>query len=141
MIKGGSGLGIVPDLCDITLNLRLLPQHAKKEVVNEWLSKIIQKISSTDPSFRAEITNSNSEALDVPEDSEVVQLLMDILKTKPTGVPYYTEAVSYTKAGIPTVICGPGDIEQAHAANEFITLEQLDKGTKLFKDVIRQVCL
>ena len=39
---------------------------------------------------------------------------------------YATEAGLFEQAGCPTVICGPGDIEQAHAADEYVTVAQLD---------------
>jgi len=68
-------------------------------------------------------------------------LLKSILRKEPIGVPYYTEAVSYTRAGIPTVICGPGSIDQAHTPDEYITLKQLDFGVKIFKEAIKRVCL
>jgi acetylornithine deacetylase len=82
-----------------------------------------------------------SEALDIPESSDAVELAKNILQTEPIGVPYYTEAVSYTKHGIPTIICGPGDIDQGHTPNEYITLKQLDAGTEFFKQVIHKTCL
>jgi acetylornithine deacetylase len=66
---------------------------------------------------------------------------MNLLGSKPEGEPYYTEAVSYSKSGIPTVICGPGDIAQAHAPDEFITIDQLDRGTKMFGEIIKRTCL
>jgi acetylornithine deacetylase len=39
------------------------------------------------------------------------------------------------------VICGPGNIDQAHTPDEYITLDQLDKGVNLFKRLIRETCL
>jgi acetylornithine deacetylase len=41
-------------------------------------------------------------------------------------VSYATEAGLFEEVGCPTVICGPGDIEQAHAADEFVTVAELD---------------
>ena len=41
-------------------------------------------------------------------------------------VPYGTEAGLFEEAGCPAVICGPGDIEQAHVADEFVVTAQLD---------------
>ena len=43
------------------------------------------------------------------------------------AVPYATEAGIFRSHGIPTVICGPGDIAQAHTVNEFIRVEELEK--------------
>jgi acetylornithine deacetylase len=142
LIKGGFKSNVIPDLCEVTLNVRPIPGHDRREVVEGWVNDIIRKRSEADPTFRAELTGLRvSEALDILERSEVVQLLMDLLGTRPEGAAYYTEAVSYTRAGIPTVICGPGDIAQAHAPDEFISLEQLDRGTALYKRLIERVCL
>jgi acetylornithine deacetylase len=107
-----------------------------------WLKEAINACKARDPEFKAEILSATaSKPLNVPENSEVVRLLTKILKKQPTGAPYYTEAVSYTAAGIPTIICGPGNIDQAHTPDEYITLKQLDLGVKTLKESIRQVCL
>ena len=87
------------------------------------------------------VKHSAGPPLDVPVDSEVVRTLIEILGTEPVGAPYYTEAVSYSKAGIPTVICGPGSIDQAHTPDEYISLEQLDMGYKTYKELVKRVCL
>ena len=79
--------------------------------------------------------------LDVPEDSEVVELLTKVLGSEAIGVPYFSEAGDYTEAGIPTVLCGPGSIDQGHTANEFIAVDQLEKGVKVYKKVIEEICL
>jgi acetylornithine deacetylase len=106
------------------------------------MESIIKKLSKTDPQFKAEIISVNGGTpLDVPYGSEVIQLLKGILGKEPIGVPYYTEAVNYTASGIPTIICGPGSIDQAHQPDEFISLKQLELGVKTFKETIRQVCL
>jgi acetylornithine deacetylase/succinyl-diaminopimelate desuccinylase-like protein len=142
IIKGGFKANIIPDLCEITLNMRCVPEDSNKEVINKWIQDIIVRLSRRDPHFKADIHDlRSSDALDVPENSEVVMLVKQILKTDPIGVPYYTEAVSYTKAGIPTVICGPGDIDQAHTPNEFIGIDQLEKGVSFYKELIKNVCL
>ena len=142
MIEGGLRGNIIPPSCEVGLNTRLIPGHDNEETIKEWLNEAIANCSKRDPEFRAAVLNSRgAPALDVPEESEVVQLLKGILGTEPVGVGYYTEAVTYTREGIPTVICGPGDIAQAHAPDEYISLEQLEKGVKVYKELIRRVCL
>jgi acetylornithine deacetylase len=59
--------------------------------------------------------------------SEAVALAMALTGANSTStVSYGTEAGLFEEAGCPTVICGPGDIAQAHAADEFVTVAQLD---------------
>ena len=55
-----------------------------------------------------------------------MKLAAALARNKPNGaVSYGTEGGLFQQAGIPTVICGPGDIEQAHRPNEFATLDQI----------------
>jgi acetylornithine deacetylase len=142
MMEGGFKKNIIPDNANLTINIRLIPEHKEPEISRRWFTDIISQLSSADPEFKAEFTTSNiKEPLNVSLDSEIVKFLIRSLGKKPTGAPYYTEAVDYTKAGIPTVICGPGDISQAHTADEWISLNQLELGVKTFKETIRHFCL
>jgi acetylornithine deacetylase/succinyl-diaminopimelate desuccinylase family protein len=140
--NGGFKANIIPDQCTLDISTRLIPGHEKPAVSKGWFNEIIKALKAKDPKFKAEILEvTASKPLDVPENSEIVRLLAKMLKKQPSGAPYYTEAVNYTAAGIPTVICGPGNIDQAHTPDEYITLKQLDLGLKTFKETIRQVCL
>ena len=142
IMKGGFKANIIPDQAHLTLNFRFIPGHESPETSREWLMDIINKLSENDPDFRAEILSSRASIpLDVPLDSPVVTTLIEILGTEPVGAPYYTEAVSYNRAGIPTVICGPGSIDNAHSPDEYISLEQIDQGVEAYKELIRRVCL
>lgn len=142
IINGGFKSNIIPDITEMNVGYRLIPAHKDPAVSKKWFQDIIDKLSKKDPDFKAEITrHSASTPLDVPLDSEIVCLLKEMLGTEPVGAPYYTEAVSYSKAGIPTVICGPGSIDQAHTPDEYISLEQLDMGYKTYKELVKRVCL
>jgi acetylornithine deacetylase len=56
-------------------------------------------------------------------------------------VSYSTEAGIFQQANIPTIICGPGNIQQAHTANEFITKEQLARCDKIIRKLIYSFCV
>ena len=142
IIKGGFKANIIPDQAHLNLNFRFIPGHEDPNTSKKWLMDIIKRLSENDPLFKAEIlSTSASKPLDISLDSPIVSLLKDILGSEPVGAPYYTEAVSYTKGGIPTVICGPGSIDQAHTPDEYISLEQIDLGVETYKELIRRVCL
>ena len=56
-------------------------------------------------------------------------------------VAFGTEAgLFHTRTNIPTVVCGPGDIAQAHKPNEFITFEQIAKGEDFMARLMDEVC-
>ncbi len=142
LMEGGFKANIIPDQAKLTINFRLIPVHKEPEVSKGWFTSIIDKLSRNDPEFKAELTSHRaSSPLNVPLDSEIVITLKDILGTEPVGAPYYTEAVSYTSAGIPAVICGPGSIDQAHTPDEYISLEQLGLGYKTYKELVKRTCL
>ncbi len=142
LMEGGFMANIIPDQAKLTINFRLIPVHKEPEVSKGWFTSIIDKLSRNDPEFKAVLTSHRaSSPLDVPLDSEIVTILKDILGTEPVGAPYYTEAVSYTSAGIPSVICGPGSIDQAHTPDEYISLEQLGLGYKTYKELVKRTCL
>ena len=142
IIDGGFKANIIPDQSKLTINFRFIPGHEDPETSKEWIIDIINRLSDDDPTFKAEIMDSRAAPpLDISLDSPVVVALKDILRTEPIGAPYYTEAVSYSEAGIPTVICGPGSIDQAHTPDEFISLEQIDLGVETYKELIKRVCL
>ena len=52
---------------------------------------------------------------------------------------YVAEAGLFQAAGFPTVMCGPGSIDQAHQPNEFISLEQVTAGEKFLRSVIEEL--
>jgi acetylornithine deacetylase ArgE len=142
IMNGGFKSNIIPDQTNLILNFRFIPGHEALSTSKGWLTGILEKLSENDPEFDAEITRiSTGEPLDISLDSPIVTILKDILGTEPIGAPYYTEAVSYSQAGIPTVICGPGSIDQAHSPDEYISLEQIDLGVETYKKLIRRICL
>jgi len=142
IINGGFKSNIIPDKATLNFSNRLIPEHKDPETSKKWFEDIIQRMKKNDEKFQAEITrHSAKQPLEVPLDSDIVKILTEIVKTKPEGAPYYTEAVDYTQAGIPTVVCGPGSIDQAHTPDEYISLQQLDEGVRVFKEIIKRICL
>jgi Acetylornithine deacetylase/Succinyl-diaminopimel ate desuccinylase and related deacylases len=65
-------------------------------------------------------------SMDVAEQEAITQLVRALTADRDTNkVAYGTEAGLFQRAGIPAVVCGPGDIQQAHKPDEFVSLEQL----------------
>jgi acetylornithine deacetylase len=69
---------------------------------------------------------SQTVGLAAAESDAIVKWAMQLSKNPTVGkVSYGTEAGLFQKMGVPTVICGPGDIAEAHRPNEFVALDQL----------------
>jgi acetylornithine deacetylase len=78
--------------------------------------------------------------LNVDADDEIVKLARVLSGLSDTGaVSYGTEAGLFEQAGIPSVICGPGSIEQAHKPNEWVALDQLARCEQFIDGVIDRV--
>lgn len=76
-------------------------------------------------------------SLDTNENQEVVALLQKINPNHKLGtVAYAAEAGQFAEAGIESIICGPGSIDQAHRANEFVEKEELEKCIKMLENLI-----
>jgi acetylornithine deacetylase/succinyl-diaminopimelate desuccinylase-like protein len=117
-IRGGRQPNIVPDECVISIDRRTLPGESDLQVKSAILSFLRSQ------GLRARITATETPpclALDTDPGLPLVQHLLSTAKQKqPAGVHYFSDAGVLGAAGIPSVLFGPGDIAQAHTADEWI---------------------
>ena len=130
VIHGGIAANVIPKQCDVQFDMRTLPSASSAALYAEivdYAKTLEAAMQKEDASGRIELTWENStDGLAAGEDEAIVQLAKDLSRNGQTGkVSYGTEAGLFQQAGIPAVICGPGDIAQAHAPDEFVALDQL----------------
>jgi len=130
-IQGGTAQNIVPADCSFTYEIRNLPGHDPAALVaeierhaREHLEPEMHAVESgTGFTFQPRDPLPDYE---IAEDHPAVAMVKGALGANGVGkVAYMTEAGLFGRAGIPTVICGPGDIAQAHKPDEFIQTAQL----------------
>jgi acetylornithine deacetylase len=132
VIRGGTALNIVPHECTFDFEFRHLPGDDPQALLDELKSHITAKIEpemhAIEPRSGFEITQmSEIPALDTSAETKIVALVHELTGTTDTGkVSYGTEASQFQRAGIPSVVCGPGSIEQAHKPNEYIEVAQVE---------------
>lgn len=132
VVHGGTALNIVPLACHFDFEFRHLPEDDPAALLAELERHIdttlLPEMHAVDPQtgFRFEAL-SRIAGLSIDEDSELVQLVKALTGANSTGkVAFGTEAGLFQEmAGIPTLVCGPGSIEQAHKPDEWIALEQI----------------
>ncbi|MAK56498.1 MAG: acetylornithine deacetylase, partial [Pusillimonas sp.] len=131
VIKGGRALNIVPAECEFDFEIRAIPGF-DAAVVPDQLKTYAQETLL--PKMRAVSGQSDIQfdhlsdypGLATPPESEVAQLVAALTgSTQFSTVAFGTEGGLFNQAGIPTVICGPGSIDQAHKPDEFVSLAQL----------------
>ncbi len=130
-IKGGIAVNTIPSLCEFNYEFRNLPGVPSEEIqsqVERYVREELQpRMQAEYDGARIEITmGASAPGLESSEDAAITQLVRALTTDRATRkVAYGTEAGLFHSVGIPTVVCGPGDIQQAHRANEFIELSQL----------------
>ena len=130
-IQGGIASNIVPQLCEFGFDYRNLPHMQPADVI-EPIQRYIREV--LEPQMRAVDANCGIElhhhaavpAMPEADAQALLQLVAQLVDNHTRHkVAYATEGGQFKQAGIHTVICGPGSIEQAHRANEFVSLTQL----------------
>jgi acetylornithine deacetylase/succinyl-diaminopimelate desuccinylase-like protein len=128
-ISGGTQTNIVPDRCVIGVDRRTLP--GETEATTRRSLAVFLRARK----FQAKVLNEKL-ALCPPMETDarlplVRQFLRSVRQTKSTGVDYFCDAAVLAAAGIPSVIFGPGDIAQAHTADEWISLSSLERAKEM----------
>jgi len=141
-INGGVAPNVIANQCVFYWDIRNIPQDGIEEIKIEFLDYCKERkdiLKPINPNFDIELTFDHPAvpALDTPEHLSIVPIIKNICgNNQISTVAYAAEAGQFSNAGLETVICGPGSIEQAHRANEFISKEQLKKGVKMISDLI-----
>jgi acetylornithine deacetylase len=131
-IEGGTAANIVPKSCRFQWQIRSLPS-ADPETVSDRLGRygaetVLPRMQRNGLPAAIDTTHLGSvPAFVAKPGSEAVGLARSLTGANATStVSYGTEAGLFEEAGCPTVICGPGNIAQAHAADEFVAEAQLE---------------
>ena len=130
LIQGGIAANVVPKDCVFQFDLRTLPQaspEALHQEIRAYAEKLAAEMRAIDSDSGIDLTwMSQTVGLAASETDAIVQWAMQLSRNTTVGkVSYGTEAGLFQKMGVPTVICGPGDIAEAHRPNEFVALDQL----------------
>ena len=128
-IRGGTQPNIVPDSCVVTVDRRTLPGETEagvKREIETFLAR--KKLRATFSLARTELCRPMETPAKLPL---VQQFLRSAGQRKPVGVHYFCDAAILAEGGIPSVVFGPGDIAQAHTADEWISLRSLERAVEI----------
>ena len=146
-VHGGTALNIVPKDCSFEFEFRCIAGHDGHELfekVKRHAHEVLEpEMKAIDPSAGFKFEELSAiEGLDIDPGEEVVTLAKTLAgRNDHAKVAFGTEAGLFQQdAGIPTVVCGPGGIDQAHKPNEFVALEQIDKCHVFFDKLMDHVC-
>src|SRR5471030_1162327 len=146
VISGGKALNIVPADCRFDFEVRALPSYDPSDVAQELKAYAEQHVL---PRMRAvsdqsEIRFSELSAypgLATDAHSEAAELIAAFSGSREFGtVAFGTEGGLFDAAGIPTVVCGPGSMDQGHKPDEFVSVEQLDSCDAMLQRMLLSIC-
>lgn len=131
VISGGKALNIVPQDCSFDVEVRSLPAQDPWQVAQQLRNYAEQTLLPAMQAVSRECAISISELSSYPGlatslQSQAAERIAQLCGSQDFGtVAFGTEGGLFDQAGIPTVVCGPGSMEQGHRPDEFISLEQL----------------
>jgi acetylornithine deacetylase len=132
-LHGGTALNIVPDVATFEFEFRVIGADRSdalvKEVIDYAKNILEPEMKAVAPEAGFDFRGRSEFAgLDTPENADVTLLAKQLSgRNSHSKVAYGTEGGLFSQAGIPTVVIGPGSIDQAHKADEFIAVSELEK--------------
>lgn len=144
-IGGGTATNIVPKTCEFSWQVRGLPSAPASEAARDLAAfakkDLLPKMRQITENAAIETkTETSVPAFTAAPESDAVALALKLTgANRANAVSYATEAGLFEKAGCPAVICGPGDIAQAHAADEFVSVAQLGLCMKFLEGLADQL--
>jgi acetylornithine deacetylase len=138
VIHGGVQVNLVPATCEIEIDRRLLPGETPEGVLLHY-QDLVDAVSLQHGSMNAVMHPPM--LVDVPletsPDSKAVQTMQLVLQgmglsSNAIGVPFCSDASKFGAIGIPSMILGPGSIDQAHKADEYIECEQVLRAVEVY---------
>ena len=143
-IQGGSAASVYPDLCEIVLERRTMPGEKPEKVLQEF-QRILDELSEREEDLSASLEQMlERPGTEVPEDSRLVQGLLEAgqghgIPPVVEGMTAWVDAALLNEIGIPAVCYGPGDIAQAHSADEWVELAQIEKCADVLESFARDL--
>ena len=144
LIDGGTQFNIVPGECRFGWDIRFVPGDDPLELVarvDQYAASLLPQMQAVTPGadIQSELLHQGR-AFEPDDDSAAVALVKAVTGVNQTlAVGFATEAVYYQQAGMPVVVYGPGNIEQAHKPDEFISVDQLQRCEAFLRNLMQHL--
>jgi len=144
VIHGGVQVNFVPDEAVIEIDRRLLPGEDVEPVLAHYQS-LLDALMKRHPEVIAEMEKPMLQdwSFQTDENASLVQLARDVLRGMNRddgvcGVPFGSDASKFSRLGIPTILFGPGSIDQAHAAVEYVECAEVEAAQAFYAQIARR---
>ena len=138
-IQGGTKINVVPDRCEMEVDRRMLPGEKKEEVLR-GMREALDSLQAQDPSFQYRMEEIDfAEPCEIDPEEEIVKISLEAIqevrreRPKMKGFTGFTDARFYiNQCHIPTLILGPGGMDQPHTANESVEVDSLVQAAHIY---------
>ena len=140
-VAGGQAVNIVPDKCVLEVECRLLPTEDGQQMLHDCEQFLRERLDES-----VQLDFENPYLTDPPLETAATAAIVAGLarsqreaigfEREVEGANYGTDGSKLSRAGIQTVVCGPGNIAQAHTANEFVEIEQVELATRMYSHML-----
>jgi len=141
-VRGGEAFNIVAPMCTVTWDVRSVPEENVTALVRRIEDRFAKEILAPWQSEHPGVSLVTRQIIDVASlapdpDGAAESLVRHLTGANVAGtVPFGTEAGIFQRGGVPSAVIGPGAIDQAHKADEFIAESQLKAGEKFLRDLV-----
>ena len=142
MIHGGERINVIPEMCKVYVDRRLIPGETIEHSFDELAYIVKNMADRTGADITIEMLCAYPTSM-VSEDAGIARLVKNALAQRglpssTMGFPAGCDMWTFSRKGIPTVIIGPGGIYQAHTIDEYIEKEELKLGADLYEDILKK---
>jgi acetylornithine deacetylase/succinyl-diaminopimelate desuccinylase family protein len=147
LIHGGIKESAVPDRCEIVLDRRMVPGETQAQVVAD-IEALLGRLAAADPELRVGIEGylpTSGPPSETPRDARLVRLaeaaVREVTGRAPEvyGAGFGCDMTHFRAIGAEAVILGPGDIDRAHRPDEYIGIDELLDGTRVYADLLERL--
>jgi len=142
VVRGGVQINFVPARCEIEIDRRMLPGESVATVLSHYQA-IVDSVTKDNPTMRVIMHPPmlTDRPLETDASATAVQVMVRVLQqlgldATLIGVPFCSDASKFGALGIPSMILGPGSINQAHSADEFIECKQVSQAVEIYRRFI-----
>ncbi|MHC4124568.1 MAG: M20 family metallopeptidase [Planctomycetota bacterium] len=135
-ISGGQAINVIPDHCDIQIDIRTLPGQGHEQIVSD-IEQILKELKACNPQFEAQVSVIRAVPALETEDCEFTRALCCVANKPATEAAVFcTDGPYFARLDVPTVVFGPGKPHLCHQPDEYIEIADLEKAVGHYKKII-----
>lgn len=141
LLHAGEKQNVIPDSCRIGMDYRVIPPWTQEQVIQELQDELKQVGQDLGYAIRV-MCQPLGRPASTPSNEPIVQAALNAVQSNgidqeaPTGFTACCDMHHFRAVGAPTIVLGPGGLEQAHTTDEFVEIEQVIRGAQIYHDMV-----